>query len=122
MSYLNFSGTIDFEHCKFPLKVAADPTSIQVGMMGARSMSYALVFLIQPGRQGFWMRDCLISLDILFLQNGKVVQIYHSCPPCSADSCPLYEGVADLVVELPGGTAKLCSITEGQSYKIKLNF
>ena len=61
-------------------------------------------------RHSFWMAGCIISLDIIFVKNGKITGIHHSCPPCTSAPCRRYSGVGDYVIEMPGGTCKKMNI------------
>jgi uncharacterized membrane protein (UPF0127 family) len=39
----------------------------------------------------FWMKNCLINLDIIFLnENLTVVDIARNVPPCESEPCPYY--------------------------------
>lgn len=38
----------------------------------------------------FWMKNVRIPLDIIFIQNGRVVAIAAAVPPCNTESCPTY--------------------------------
>jgi uncharacterized membrane protein (UPF0127 family) len=61
-------------------------------------------------RHSFWMAGCIIPLDIIFVKNGKITGIHHSCPPCTSAPCRRYSGVGDYVIEMPGGTCKKMNI------------
>jgi uncharacterized membrane protein (UPF0127 family) len=61
-------------------------------------------------RHSFWMAGCIIPLDIIFVKNGKITGIHHSCPPCTSAPCRRYSGVGDYVIEMPGGTCKRMNI------------
>lgn len=42
-------------------------------------------------QNGFWMKNCLIPLDILFISNeGKILDIKRDFRPCDQDECPTY--------------------------------
>jgi uncharacterized membrane protein (UPF0127 family) len=61
-------------------------------------------------RHSFWMAGCIIPLDIIFVKNGKITGIHHSCPPCTSAPCRRYSGVGDYIIEMPGGTCKRMNI------------
>ncbi len=63
----------------------------------------------------FWMKDCFIPLDIIFIRNNKIVNMYHSVPPCKEDPCELYPSIeyVDSALEVNAGFA--------QKHKIKIN-
>lgn len=42
-------------------------------------------------RNPFWMKNCLIPLDLVWLDmDGKIVDISRNVPPCKEDPCPNY--------------------------------
>jgi uncharacterized protein len=100
---------------KFKTKVLKTDKEIYMGMMGKNFNRQfdALLFLISSKQCSFWMKNCIVHLDILFIQNGKINKIHHNCPPCDNTSCKTYSGKGDLVIELPGGTSKLLNIKKG---------
>jgi uncharacterized membrane protein (UPF0127 family) len=71
-----------------------------------------------PSERSFHMRNCLIPLDILFIEKEKIKKIYHNCDPCKSNDCLKYScDSADAVVELLGGTCKKNNINEGLIYR-----
>lgn len=67
----------------------------------------------------FHMKNCLISLDILFIKNNIIEKIYHKCSPCKGNECKKYiHNSADTVVELFGGTCKKYNISEGLEFRV----
>lgn len=115
---------------KIQLEVAQTPAEIARGLMYRTDLpEYSgMVFLFQPPRKvRFWMKNCLISLDMLFIANGKIIKICHSVPPCKAardEDCPLYpesgEIEASEVLELQSGYAKRHGVKEGDSISFQL--
>ncbi len=62
----------------------------------------------EEGIQSFWMKNTLISLDMIWLDKEKrVVHIETDVPPCKADPCPSYSSniPAMYVFELKAGVA-----------------
>jgi uncharacterized membrane protein (UPF0127 family) len=64
----------------------------------------------QPQPQSFWMKNCRVALDMIFLDESfRVVEIAHEQQPCPEDGpCP---SVASLrysryVLEVAGGVAR----------------
>ena len=53
------------------------------------------------------MKDCLISLDIVFIVKDKVTKIHANCPPCRENKCKSYYGIANKVLELSSGEYNL---------------
>jgi uncharacterized membrane protein (UPF0127 family) len=62
----------------------------------------------QAQRVGFWMHKCIVPLDLVFIRDGKIVEIKANLPPCLNLPCPNYfpiEPVTD-VIELQAGRAE----------------
>lgn len=63
----------------------------------------------QPGQYGYWMFNCRIPLDIVWLDSAKtIVEMSPDTPPCKTDAsqCPSYGGTktSQFVVELQAGS------------------
>jgi uncharacterized membrane protein (UPF0127 family) len=58
----------------------------------------------------FWMKNCLISLDMLWLdRDRRIIHIEEDVPPCREDPCPSYgPGLPALyVLELQAGSVRV---------------
>lgn len=99
----------------FNVKVLVDKKSQQIGMQKRRFNSdfEGLLFLMGGKEQCFWMKDCIIPLDIIMIKNNVIVNIHHNCPPCKGDDCPSYCGKGNIVLELEGGTCEQLGIEPG---------
>lgn len=93
---------------KFKVKVMISPRDTQKGMMGRKfdSTFNGMLFLMDGNEQCFWMKNCIIPLDIIMIDGNTITKIHHSCPPCTTDECGNYCGEGDVVLELPSGTCK----------------
>ena len=83
-----------------------------------------MLFTFDPPRSiGFWMKNTLIPLDMVFLRNGKVQAIKAQVPPCKADPCPSYgpspNTLIDQVIELRGGRAAELGLKAGDRITIQ---
>jgi uncharacterized membrane protein (UPF0127 family) len=66
--------------------------------------------------RGFWMKNTLIPLDIVFLdRQKKVVSFVEKMEPCVSDPCPSYvsEKPAMYALELPAQSVKKYRIRVG---------
>lgn len=62
----------------------------------------------------FWMKNTLISLDMIFLdKNFKIVSIVENAQSCKTIDCEIYSSLypAKYVVEINGGLSKKYNIT-----------
>jgi uncharacterized membrane protein (UPF0127 family) len=67
----------------------------------------------EPHRGGFWMKNTLIPLDMLFIKaNGNIVHIAANAVPEDETPIPSNEPVL-AVLEINGGTAAALGIKEG---------
>ncbi len=82
-----------------------------------------MVFVFpSPGYYPFWMKNTLIPLDMLWLDDrGRVVSIAQSVPPCKADPCPSYppEGEAEYVIEVVSGFSRQHGLKVGDVVKLQ---
>lgn len=95
------------------------------GMMYRDSLlpGHGMLFVhSQPGKYPYWMANCLIPLDIIWMNSShQVVEISAGTPPCpqGGESCPTYGGheTAQFVLELGGGEAARHSVRNGQTIR-----
>jgi uncharacterized membrane protein (UPF0127 family) len=84
---------------------------------------HGMIFLFkESGNYPFWMKNTLIPLDMLWLdETFRVVHISERVPPCQADPCPSYPpGVtARAVLELNGGRARQLGLKEGDQLRVE---
>lgn len=101
----------------FNVKTLVDKKSQAIGMMGKRfdATFDGLLFLMGGKKQCFWMKNCIIPLDIIIIKNNVIVNIHSDCPPCNDDDCPSYCGRGNIVLELEGGSCEDLNIQPGDS-------
>lgn len=93
------------------VEVADTPETRKNGLMNVKYLppNNGMLFIFEEATKPvFWMKDCFISLDLIFINDDKIVNIYTSVPPCTTFPCELYPSVdfADKVLEVNGGFAK----------------
>jgi uncharacterized membrane protein (UPF0127 family) len=110
---------------KVQLEVAQTPKQQEIGLMYRTSLpdNQGMMFKFlsaQPVR--FWMKNTLIPLDMIFMQNGVVKYIKTSAPPCTSDPCPSYgpNTLIDTVIELRSGRATELGLKVGDSITINV--
>lgn len=106
------------------LEVAKTEQQQAMGLMYRKQLeaNRGMLFSFNPPRPvGFWMKNCLINLDMVFLRNGQVVAISNNVPPCQKEPCPVYGSPVsvDQVIELRGGRAKELGIKQGDRLVIQ---
>jgi uncharacterized membrane protein (UPF0127 family) len=100
----------------FKVKTLIDEESQSIGMMGKtfNNTFNGLLFLMGGKKQSFWMKNCLIPLDIIIIKNNVITTIHHNCPPCDDEfDCPSYGGNGNIILEVEGGTCDINNIETG---------
>jgi uncharacterized membrane protein (UPF0127 family) len=104
----------------YTLEVAADEVSREVGLMNRDHMAadHGMIFVFPDADdRGFWMKNTLIPLDIVFVDaSGKVVSV-HTMKPLDESTTPS-DGPAKYAVELCAGEAAADGIKPGDQVKI----
>lgn len=106
------------------LEVAQTAEQQAVGLMFRESLAdnRGMLFPFEFERNArFWMKNVPISLDIIFLNSDRVVDIAANVPGCKTDPCPIYgpEALVDQVLELRGGRAEELGININDQILIK---
>ena len=113
-------NTIELRHngvlAEFNVELAIKPDEQAQGLMFRESMPQfdGMLFINErPRRVSFWMKNTLISLDILFIDATGVVQtIKHSATPLDTSPIPGGDNI-QYVLEINGGLANLLGLSEG---------
>ena len=107
---------------EFTLEVAADEASREKGYMGRASVGprEGMLFVFEAdGREGFWMKNCKVGLDIVWLDRTfRIVTIAADQKPCpDAGDCPAVrpEAPARYVIEFAAGTSARERLTPGDT-------
>jgi uncharacterized membrane protein (UPF0127 family) len=115
----NALPTVEIKGQRYTVEIADTPERQERGLMFRREMprDHGMLFIFPEARwQSFWMRNCLIPLDILYFDaEGRFVSAHYNAPPCNAEYCPTYpsEGPAKYVLELNGGVGRDLNLVPG---------
>ncbi len=101
---------------RFAVELADTPERRAEGLMHRAQMplSAGMLFLYPaPQPVSFWMRNTLISLDMIFMDaTGRVSRVHHEAVPL--DETPIHGGDAvQYVLEINGGLAARLGIDTG---------
>lgn len=101
---------------RYGVWIAADDESRERGLMQVRELPPAqgMLFLFdRPQRAAFWMKDTVLSLDLIFIAaDGTVVNIAKNARPLSLDPIPS-RGEVKAVLELAAGSAARIGLSPG---------
>ncbi|HOG15392.1 MAG TPA: DUF192 domain-containing protein [Candidatus Absconditabacterales bacterium] len=109
----------------FIVEVAKTDKERQKGLMDRENLkkNRGMIFVFEEEKNySFWMKDTLISLDIIRIDSqGKIVDI-QTANPCDATLCPNYvpQGNAKYVLEINAGIAEKKGIKIGDTLTFKL--
>jgi uncharacterized membrane protein (UPF0127 family) len=110
----------DWGTARFNVEVADDPAERAQGLMNRPSMpaSAGMLFLYDaPQRATFWMKNTLIPLDMIFLdQTGTVTRVHENAVPLDETNIDGGTGVL-AVLEINGGLASAIGIAEGSQLR-----
>ena len=101
---------------KFKIEVALSDAQMEQGLMFRRSLAPDAGMLFDfksPTNVTMWMKNTLIPLDMLFLdERGRIIDIHERAVPLSTDIIA-GNAPARYVIELNGGTAARLGIKRG---------
>jgi len=109
---------------KINVEIADDNAEMEKGLMFREKLNENEGMLFVFGEEAlhaFWMKNTLIPLDIIFIdENFEIIDIKHAVP-CRAEPCALYKSAkpAKYVLEVNEGFAEKNSVGVGD--KIILN-
>lgn len=106
---------------KIIAEIADTPAKRKLGL-GYRSRlesKRGMLFIFDDyDRHSFWMKNMVIPIDILWLDNSVIVHVESNVPPPkSSEKLKIYKPFknANLVLELPAGEAEKLNLHEGAS-------
>lgn len=112
--------TSDGKKHEFAVELATTDAQRQQGLMFRKSMGQTngMLFDFKMDREvTMWMRNTLISLDMLFIsKTGKIEHIHAGAVPHS-ESIISSRGAVRYVLELNGGSAKSLGIKTGDTVR-----
>ena len=107
------------EH-NFRVEIAKTPGDKARGLMFREQMApdHGMIFIYaESGQRFFWMKNTPLSLDIIFLDQGRVVKIARGTTPFSTDVIPS-EAPANWVLELVAGRSQVIGLQVGDAIQL----
>lgn len=106
----------DFGEAQFRVEVADDDAERAQGLMHRESMpmGQGMLFVYEePRNASFWMRNTLIPLDIIFMdETGTVTRVHENAVPLDETPIPGGPGILT-VLEINGGLSDRIGIEAG---------
>ena len=114
-----------FNNSCFSVELSQTQEERSFGLMGRESLDQnrgMLFIFAQEGNYGFWMKDTLIPLDIIWINSANyAVYIARDVQPCKADFCPTItpEESAKYVLEVNAGVSDNIGLQVGDKLTLK---
>lgn len=111
--------TVLLKNIPIVVTLAQTDAEIKKGLGGKEGLkeNEGMLFVFdKPDRYGFWMRDMKFPIDIVWIENNKVIFIQKSVSP---DTYPITFSPAQpasLVLELPSGFCDTHNVSVGDSF------
>ena len=110
----------------YEVEIAKNEDQWATGLMHRSSLenSKGMLFVFPYlKRYSFWMKNTLIPLDIIWMDEGqRVIHIEKMVMPCEGDPCPQYTPADEAlyVLELNAGEAQRSGINTGDRFEFHL--
>lgn len=112
---------------KFSLNVADTPEKRQKGLSNTRSLGdkNGMLFVFdEPTIPAFWMKEMNFPIDIIFLNNERVITVFPNvqAPKEENDPLPTYQPISpsNRVIEVKAGTVERLKIVPGNEIQVSL--
>lgn len=123
----NFSGaSVQIKEQTYNVTLAKDDKSRQIGLSNKKSLGEknGMLFIFEKkGKYSFWMKDTEIPLDIIYINDNKIVHIVKNAPPHKdkPGQAPIYSPPADAnyVLEINGGLSDKNNFQNGDTVVFK---
>ncbi len=114
------TAVFKLNNCSIRVEISDTPALRQRGLSGRKSLAEnaGMLFIFEhPDYHYFWMKDMKFSLDLIWILNGKVVDITPHVSPPSGPVRQLTRyrpsSPADRVLEVKAGVAETCGVKVG---------
>jgi uncharacterized protein len=105
---------------RFTVEMALTNAQQERGLMFRKALepNAGMLFdFVREGEHAFWMKNTLISLDMLFIKaDGTIARIAANAKPLSEDSIPSYQPVR-AVLEIAAGRAAQLGLKPGDKVR-----
>jgi len=116
------SSKIFLEGVGISVVVANTPALQERGLSGVESLreNEGMLFIFPtPARDGFWMKDMLFPIDIIWFDaDQKIVDMWENALPSSYPEIRTPRQDAQYVLEVPAGFVQAHNIQKGQKFEL----
>jgi len=120
------TGKACYKDFCFKVELAKTKEEREKGLMFREKLdeNKGMLFIFEKeGFHGFWMKNTLIPLDIIWMNSeGKIVYIKENAQPCKGMLCPVFipGKKAKYVLEINAGKVKELGIKVGDQILLKI--
>ncbi len=117
------------------MELAVTPEQRETGLMGRESLAddEGMLFVMPdedpfPTKVGFWMKDCLIPIDLIFISRDGFIDSIHEMQPPEPGTpdheLPVYysNGPVQFAIELRGGLAAEIGLNVGDMIDLRKDY
>ena len=122
-------GLVTINRHAFKVEVATTPSELGQGLSGVESLgaNEGMLFVFdKPSVRTFWMRNILMSIDIIWIRDGEVIGFVENVSP--EPGVPTFKltkysppGPVDHVLEVGAGVAKRINLSVGDKVSIRIH-
>lgn len=108
-------ATSSGQYLKVRVEIADTPSKRAAGLMFRESVpeGTGMLFVFpEEVHTSFWMKDTPVSLDLLFIRDGRIVSIIENAVPFSEELLTP-DSSYSMVLEVPGGYAERHEVQVG---------
>jgi len=122
------ASKVTIDNQTFSVEVATTSAQLQQGLSGRTSLpkDQGMLFIFKTAAPyPFWMKDMKFPLDMIFINNNKIVTIFQNVPAPkdpNTTNLPVYapDGPVNQVLEINAGLAKTDNFKKGDTVTVKL--
>lgn len=119
---LSRTATAELRGQTFKLEVARTEEQKQIGLSQHEKLEedQGMIFIFdKPGNYSFWMKDMDFPIDIIFINEETIVEIFENQEPVESGTPPVITSaeVADKVLEINAGLSGKYGIKKGDKIK-----
>ncbi len=119
-------AVVEINNYKIIADIADTPASRRKGLGGREKLEKGrgMLFVFdEPDIYPFWMKDMRFPIDIIWILDDKVVEIWEDAPPPTGSNIPRYtpKNKANFVLEIPAGEVERYNIKIGDRVNLQLS-
>lgn len=105
-------------NCLFKVEIVSHPREQYLGLSNRDKLALdqGMLFLFPTAAdRSFVMRNMRFPLDIIFIRNNRIINLYHNLPPEGAVTANTYHSGSetDAVLEINAGRSNACHLGVG---------